>query len=79
MNTDSKEVKVEPIPRRLFDREEAGLYVGVRNARAFDELRKQPGFPKPVALSPRNLRWRRTCLDAWLAGLPVVGNEDSDE
>lgn len=74
MDDDCKPV-LEPIPRKLFNREEAGLYVGVRNARAFDELRKQPGFPKPVALSPRNLRWRRADLDAWVDALPTVDDE----
>ena len=53
------------------------MYLGYPDGsvRAFDEVRRQPGFPKPVMLSPRTLRWRREDLDAWIASLPVAGDE----
>lgn len=65
---------VEPIPRRLLDKDETAIYTGLRNARAVDEQRKKdPTFPKARMPSPRALRWRPEDLDAWIASLPVEG------
>jgi predicted DNA-binding transcriptional regulator AlpA len=67
---------VEPIPRRLLDKDETAIYTGLRNARAVDERRKQdPTFPKARMLSPRALRWRPEDLDTWIASLPTEDSE----
>ena len=36
------------------------------------ELVKQGRFPKPVKLSSRWVRWRRTDIQKWIAELPVA-------
>ncbi|MGO4909027.1 helix-turn-helix transcriptional regulator [Pseudorhodobacter sp. W20_MBD10_FR17] len=34
--------------------------------------RKAGGFPSPITLTSRNLRWRKADLDAWLESRRVV-------
>jgi predicted DNA-binding transcriptional regulator AlpA len=41
--------------------------------RKFHALRQTPGFPQPLELGPRCLRWRVSDLEGWLHACPTIG------
>ena len=40
--------------------------------RKFHELRREAGFPQPIELGPRCLRWRVSDLESWLQSRPTA-------
>ena len=47
--------------------------------RKFHALRKQDGFPQPIQLGPRCLRWRMSDLQGWLQSQPTVATGPEPE
>jgi predicted DNA-binding transcriptional regulator AlpA len=46
----------------------AAAIIGV-SKHMFHLLRKREGFPNPIVLDPRAVRWRRLEIEAWVAAL----------
>lgn len=55
----------------LLSAVEAASYLGVCE-RKFHSLRHEPGFPAPVSLGKRALRWRVSDLETYVNGLPAA-------
>lgn len=53
----------------LLDARVAARQIFNCSERNFYELRKRPGFPPPVILGPRIVRYRRTDLEAFISKL----------
>lgn len=49
----------------------AAAFLGI-SERTFHNLRRRPGFPAPVSLGKRALRWRRSDLDEYVRTLESV-------
>lgn len=58
----------ETLPLLLSARQAATL-IGF-GERMFHEFRKRDGFPSPVVLGPRAVRWRREEIQRWVETLP---------
>jgi predicted DNA-binding transcriptional regulator AlpA len=57
----------------LLKAHEAAQMLGI-SERAFHTLRHQDGFPQPVTLGERAVRWRTSEIATWTAGLPTERN-----
>lgn len=70
---------IETAPR-LLRPDEAAAYLGISKT-ALRRLEKEPGFPKPIRISPRSPRWDRQALDSYLDGKARTGPRyvDPDE
>lgn len=55
--------------RILLSAVESANFLGV-SERLFHDIRHRPGFPRPVQLSPRCVRWRLDELQEWIRALP---------
>ena len=55
----------------LVDTREAASLLDV-SERRFQQLRKDPGFPRPVELGPRTIRWRTTDLATYVGSLSTA-------
>lgn len=62
---------MEQGPPLLLSAKIASSMVGV-SLRMFHELRRRDGFPKPVVLGPRAVRWKRQEIEAWVTSLTTV-------
>jgi len=54
----------------LVSAETAAKEVFAVSERFFDEFKRMPGFPAPLALGPRTTRWVRAELEAFALSLP---------
>jgi predicted DNA-binding transcriptional regulator AlpA len=55
--------EVPPL-RLLLDAKESAVALRI-GERAFHALRRHPGFPRPITLGARTVRWRLDDLHAW--------------
>ena len=54
----------------LVNVDQAAEEIFAFSARNFREVSKTPGFPKPIALGPRSVRYVRAELEDYVASLP---------
>jgi predicted DNA-binding transcriptional regulator AlpA len=59
----------ETLPLLLSAKQAASL-IGF-GERMFHALRKRDGFPQPIVLGPRAVRWRREEIQRWVDALPA--------
>jgi predicted DNA-binding transcriptional regulator AlpA len=59
----------DALPLLLSARQAASL-IGF-GERMFHQLRKREGFPNPIVLGPRAVRWRREEIEKWIGNLPA--------
>jgi len=63
------------VPAHVVDAAGGATLCGV-SERKYAELRKRPGFPRPIALlTARNPRWRVADLLSWLDRLPELDQQ----
>lgn len=55
-----------PILPELMESEDILKYLNISRQTLY-RYRKKEGFPEPVRLSRRNLRWRKADVDAWIS------------
>lgn len=58
----------EPIQNdRILRRKEVEQFIGLSRSSIYEAM-AQGEFPKPIRIGKRAVGWRRSTIDAWLAG-----------
>lgn len=63
-------------PTVLIDAAELARMLSVSKPTVW-RLREAAKLPPAIALTSQCIRWRRSDVEAWLAGFPVVGSADA--
>jgi prophage regulatory protein len=69
MKTPPHQTSPHPTPDRILRLVEVTAKVGFQKTKLW-ELIAHGKFPEPIALGPRDVGWRESEIDAWIADLP---------
>lgn len=65
------------VDKLLLSADEGAALIGV-SVRSFHMLRNRPGFPAPVVLGPRYVRWKANDIRAWVEALATSAEKSPE-